>query len=142
METNLYTRQDAYRFDETEESVLQLRRLITSSELSTYYVCAYTAMEHTVPLTIISETCDYEEAKIILKNAVESEVASTNDMLDEPLDPEQECSIDDFIEYFVIYNPNADVFIAFGEDFEQVIGIHPANFLRKNEVEFTVKSAI
>jgi len=133
METNLYTRQDAYRFDETEESVILLRSKAKTSDLSTYYVCGYTAMDNTVPLFILKETCDFTEAKKLIKEAVEAEISNTNSTFDAFVE------FEDLIDYFVIYVPNADVFIAFDENVENIIGIHPANFLKDNKYEVIVK---
>lgn len=139
MNTCLDTRQNAYRFDETAESVIKMRNLSTACKLSTFYVCGYNAMENTVPLYIIVESCNFDEAKKLLKKAVAMEVETTNDSMDYGIDEDAYVGVEDFIEYFVIYAPNADVFIAFDEDVENIIGIHPANFLKDNKYEVIVK---
>ena len=139
METNLYTRQDAYRFDETEESVILLRSKAKTSDLSTYYVCGYTAMDNTVPLLILEETCDFTEAKKLIKEAVEAEIYNTNSTLDAD---DVFVEFEDLIEYFVIYVPNADVFVALDEDCENIIGVHPANFFRESKCEVIVKNPV
>jgi hypothetical protein len=130
--TMLWTHR-AYKLD--EESEATVRMAAEAYKLPKYYVCGFGEADEVTPVTIISETCNFESAKTRLANNVHDRLHWHIVNLNATGEDRPELST--ICKDFVIYLPGSDVFLQFADDFETIIGIHPAELLHK-KADYTV----
>jgi hypothetical protein len=112
----------------TEEDKNVILEAIDRGDVNKYYVCPYIDLDEVTPVSVESSTNSYLMAKKYLLDYAKRQMAQINDVID---DPDAQYDMEDMADLCVLYMPDTDTFIQFAEDFETIVGIHPAEFLHQ-----------